>query len=594
MERNVLIAIVLSVIVITVSFIGQSILFPSPEESEQTTQRQAAQEQAQTEEGQTARQQPEAGETATDKTEGTVSQVSGPAGKVVPVEESLSEQKVYVETDVFRAEFTNRGAEMSSILLKKHTADGKPVEMLFNRQTGRNAFELYFGEPIYVKPVDALFNVKKPSENEVEFTRTFQVKQEDGSSGTFTLTKRYVFKPQEYLFELQVGLQSAENTYLPLQFGGTAYSLGFGPQIGPEFENLNGRYSYRKFQVLTDGKRKHKNIKENQIEYVEQSTDWAAIEGKYFTAIGAPRIPQYRVMLSEKQVAGIPEANNMYFVRPVIRSSANTDVYRFYMGPKHNKQLVKYNQPDDNAFGAIGMNLDKLISGNFLGFLQDILKWILTTIYNVIPNYGVAIILLTLIIKIIFWPLTHKGYESTGKMQELSPKVNELKEKYKDDTNKLNQEIGLLYKKEGVNPMGGCLPILVQIPIFISLFWLLNTNFELRNAVFISPWVTDLSSPESIFKLPFTIPLINFSDIRLLPILFLLTQIMMSKMTQTPNSAAGGNMKMIQTMLPVIFFFVLYNMPSGLMLYWTVTNLLTAVQQIMINRKRHRQKAEEK
>jgi YidC/Oxa1 family membrane protein insertase len=231
------------------------------------------------------------------------------------------------------------------------------------------------------------------------------------------------------------------------------------------------------------------------------------------------------------------------------------------------------------------LDLDEVIDqGRILGWLENILKFILVTFYKVIPNYGVAIILLTVFIKIVLFPFTHKSYESTSKMQSIGPKINELREKYKDNPNKMNAEMAAMYKREGINPMGGCLPILFQMPIFIALYGLLNKHFDLRGAVFIEGWITDLSSPETVFTLPFTIPILGWSEIHLLPFLFVGTQLWSSKQMSSGSMTSNNQMKMMTYLMPVMFFFILYDMPSGLLLYWTVTNLLTTAQQMFITR----------
>jgi YidC/Oxa1 family membrane protein insertase len=164
-------------------------------------------------------------------------------------------------------------------------------------------------------------------------------------------------------------------------------------------------------------------------------------------------------------------------------------------------------------------------------------------------------------------------------MQALAPKINELKAKYKDNPTKMNQEMANIYKSEGVNPLGGCLPLLLQMPIFIALYGLLNKHFDLRGAVFIPGWITDLSGPETIFTLPFSIPFLG-SDIHLLPILFALTMVISTKTMQSPGAAGQqGSMKMMMYFMPLFLFFVLYSAPSGLLIYWIMTNVLTMFQQ---------------
>jgi YidC/Oxa1 family membrane protein insertase len=168
-------------------------------------------------------------------------------------------------------------------------------------------------------------------------------------------------------------------------------------------------------------------------------------------------------------------------------------------------------------------------------------------------------------------------------MQTLNPKIEELKAKYKDNPQKMQAETAALYKKEGINPMSGCLPMLIQMPIFFALYGLLNNHFELRGAEFIAGWINDLASPESIISFyPLKLPILGWSDLRLLPFLMLGATFLQQKISQNP-SAGAGQMKMLMLALPLVFFFVLYEMPSGLVLYWTVQNFLSVFQQIYIN-----------
>jgi YidC/Oxa1 family membrane protein insertase len=170
-------------------------------------------------------------------------------------------------------------------------------------------------------------------------------------------------------------------------------------------------------------------------------------------------------------------------------------------------------------------------------------------------------------------------------MQTLSPKIKEIQEKYKDTPQQMNAKMAELYKHEGYNPMSGCLPMLIQFPILIAMYNLFNNHFDIRGAMFIPGWIPDLSLPESVFNFaPHRIPLLGWSDIRLLPFLYVGSQLLTSKITQTPDQQTNSQMKMMLYIMPIMFFFILYDMPSGLTVYWIMSNLFSMIQQLVINK----------
>jgi len=188
-------------------------------------------------------------------------------------------------------------------------------------------------------------------------------------------------------------------------------------------------------------------------------------------------------------------------------------------------------------------------------------------------------------VKLLLWPLMRKSYQSTARMQAINPKVQELREKYKDNQQKMNTEMAALYKKEGVSPLGGCLPMLAQFPFFLAMYGLFNNHFDLRGAVFIPGWITDLSAPEAIVEwISPSLPLLG-TALRALPIIFVGTQLLSTKLTQTPQAnQSNAQMKLMQYGLPIMFFFILYNVPSGLLVYWIFSNVITAGQQYYYNK----------
>ncbi|MDA3939393.1 MAG: membrane protein insertase YidC [Spirochaetia bacterium] len=578
MDKNTLIAVILSVIVITGGFMIQGVLFPS--EPKPIVQK-------------TVQILPE---NTDNNQQATGNAISTPdKSNLVPWEDGDLEpldREIILETELLTVTFSTKGGTVSSLKLKDHLDNGTPLEMIQNGDSGVNAFNIYFGSND-AAAVNQLFYYKKIDAYTHEFYRNFKLNENDLSY--FTLKKTYVFNPNDYMFELHISLENSINEYLPLDFNGYSYTLGFGPQIGPEVEKIGGRYEYRKYYTYENGKLEKNKLK-NNLYSVASNVSWAAIAGKYFTIIGIPDSTQYKITFSDSPIDGINDASELFMSRPVIKSSRNVDVFKFFAGPKLNSALTKYNNPDKNSFGTQDLNLDEVIdTSSWLGWLEWILKKLLVFSYSLVPNYGVAIIIMTLIVKVVLFPFTHKSYESTSRMQALTPKINEIKEKFKDTPTKMNAEMADLYKREKVNPMGGCLPMLLQMPIFIALYGLLTKHFDLRGAVFIQGWITDLSAPESIFYFGnlFQIPFLGWTDIRLLPILFTFTMIISQKLMQSPgaNAAGGSSMKMMTTLMPVMFFFMMYNAPSGLLLYWTITNLFTMIQQKFISSRSKKAKA---
>ena len=575
MDKRTLLAVILSVIVLTISFVIQGMLFPP-----------ASQETPIATESTSGNVTSDGDQSETPVTQradsGTVS------GQVVPQvneDPAVRQEDVVFTTNKYIATFSNAGGVLTSLRLKEHREGTENVEMLISGSGKSPTFDVAFGGPD-ARPVNDLFRYRKGSDNSIEFYRTFSVVDRNtGEPVPFTFRKKYVFTPDDYMIELQITVENSINEVPNLVNSGFAYTLELPPQIGPAFEDLSGQRDYRKFFIYQDGKRKDVNAGKQGSKVIDDRIAWAAVAGKYFTLIAVPDATLYATEFSSEPYEGLIQANKISFSRPPLKSSKNTDIFRFFIGPKLESSLARFNDAEKNGFGTQDLQLDKVQdSSPILGWLEAILKFILLGFYKVIPNYGVAIILLTILTKVVLFPLTHKSIESTSKMQALAPKVEEIKQKYKNSPNKMNQEMAELYKREGANPLGGCLPMLLQIPIFFALYNLLNSHFDLRGSVFIPGWINDLSAPESILSLPFTVPFLNWTDLRLLPFIYVGTQILTSKFTTAPESSANANMKMMMYMMPIVFFFIMYNMPSGLLLYWTMTNILSTAQQIYSTR----------
>ncbi|MCL4546467.1 MAG: membrane protein insertase YidC, partial [Deltaproteobacteria bacterium] len=273
--------------------------------------------------------------------------------------------------------------------------------------------------------------------------------------------------------------------------------------------------------------------------------------------------------------------NSKYFLFSVINPGNNVIynqhnniiIYKFHkkllIAPGKSKQFMYniYAGPKKlSLLNPVGHNIASTLSYGFFSFLSIPLLHILEFFYKFVHNYGLAIILLVLCIRIVFYPLTYTGFKSMKQMQKLTPKINELREKYKDNKADLNKRIMELYKESKVNPLGGCLPMILQIPVFYGLYTTLGTSIQLRNAPLIL-WIHNLAAPDPYY---------------ILPILMGLSMLISQKMNPMVGDPAQAKIMLI---LPVVFTFIFINFPAGLLLYWTVNNILTIVQQYIINKK---------
>ncbi|MDR0452929.1 MAG: membrane protein insertase YidC [Treponema sp.] len=576
MEKNTIIAVVLSVVVITAYTFIQAKFFPveAPASPPAVEAPQAA---------------PAAGAESPALPQSPPPALPGPDAAARAADAGpRQEEHVIIDTPLLRVDLTNAGGDVVSFKLKEHRDSDDYVEMVLSplqygdaAAPAAHAFSIAFGN-LNTRPVDSLFYVNRISDYAVEFYRDGFT---DNAGNRFGLKKRYTFKPDEYMFELAVSLEGDYATPA-LNMNGAAYTLVFGPQIGPRFEKLDGRYDYRQYITYANGKRKEEKVKDaNTPAILNSRVSWAAIAGKYFAFIAIPDATQYEIAFSTRPEPGLPSASRFYMSRPALAASHTTDTYRFYLGPKSQKNLAIYDT-GVNSFNLREMDLSRAASSSgILSPVETALKWSLNLFYRLIPNYGVAIILLTLLVKLLLFPLTKKSSESTLRMQTLAPKIKELQEKYKDSPQQMNAKMAELYKQEGTNPMSGCLPLLIQFPIFIAMYNLFNNHFDLRGAPFIPGWIPDLSVPESVFSFaPHRIPILGWSDIRLLPFIYVGSQLLTGKITQTPDQQGNSQMKMMLYVMPIMFFFILYNVPSGLTVYWIMTNFLSLIQQLIINK----------
>ncbi|QEN04776.1 membrane protein insertase YidC [Thiospirochaeta perfilievii] len=501
-------------------------------------------------------------------------------------ESNYKEELINLDTDVFNVTFNTKGANISSLKLKNYKVDvdrDEEVDLVLQEIDNNSLLDITLSDTVFNK----VFSYEKLDDYTFQFKRTFTLNKNNGNqSSPITLIKTYKFLPDEYMFELKVTIKNSEDTIIPLNSDGSLYSLNVTKQIGPNFEKLDRREDYRKFSVFTDGKRDELKVKRDFLTF-DEKYEWAAIEGKFFTLAIIPDNNNPTIDYSTTNIEG-KISSELNLNRSNLNNSYIEDTYKIYLGPKDKSILEKYNRSDKNGWNLKDTNINKIINFWFLGMF---FMWVLELINALINNFGISIIVLTILIKIILYPFTKKSFESMGKMQTIQPEIKLLQDKYKDDPAKLNAATAELYKKEGVNPLGGCLPMLLQMPIFITFYSLFNEYIGLRGSTFIPGWIIDLSKPEYIFQFGFELPILGWDALRLLPIIYVATQLISMKFTQNnqKGSPAGGasamQTKMMTLGMPIMFFFIMYNQSSGLLLYWITQNVISSAQQIQSKKK---------
>jgi len=502
----------------------------------------------------------------------------------------LSEETFTVETEKLIVKFTNRGGDVISYLLKDHIdSDTKlPIEMADNISEKNRAFALSLGNEDN-SIVNDIFTAKKINDTTIGFFKKYSIKNDDGTKGEFTLVKTYTFDNSDYVFKLDITIAPGEN-FKGLKFDDRAYSLRSSPQIGPLYNPKINRYENRQF-ISYNGKNKKRIILgNNQTKNYDKEWQWISMAGKYFEVLTYPANKENmnsKVVYSSK--SDLSEKTNAQAIisRKAIDESGSNDVYYIYVGPRNEKDLRIYNVPENNVWKLDGVRFDDSIqTTGFLSWLEVVLKFLLELINKAVHNWGISIIILTALLKFAMFPITAKTAKSTVKMQEVQPKIQALQEKYRDNPQKLNEQTMKLYKEVGYNPVSGCLPMLFQFVILFAMYNLFNNYFEFRGASFIPGWISDLSTGDHVKTLGFNIPFIG-NQIRLLPVIYVISQLLFGKITQNGGTAAGqnaGQMKMMMYGMPILFFFLFYNAPSGLLLYWTVSNLIQLGQQLVINK----------
>jgi YidC/Oxa1 family membrane protein insertase len=529
-NKNIIIALVLMLAI----WVGGNMLFPGSQPPA-------------TDEGTVTRQSSEQAPVAAEAPE-----FPAPARLENLPEASRQEREVVVETENYQAVFTSSGGRLKAFHLKQYrdtpAADSPQVSLVEAeksalatlRTTGLDGFDLLSEANFSLASDESLIALASGEERQIVFSAA--------TAQGLRVDKIYTVRNGRYDLDLQVRI-----TNLAAQPLRGAINLSL---VQPWDESMaEGRYTFVGPAVLDDGKvhtYKVEDLEEKPVQHGAEAV-WTLFERKYFMLAAVPLADageRYRI-----DKVGETVVNSIVSAERVLNPGEGAQFdYLLYFGPR-----------DLEILKNIDHQLEKAIDFGFFGVIARPLLVVLKFFYQYVGNYGLAIILLTFIIKMLFWPLTQKSYQSMKGMQNLQPQMQKIREKFKTDKERMNREIMELYKNNRVNPMGGCLPMVVQIPVFFALYKVLLGTIELRHSPFIF-WIQDLSAKDPYYITPIIMGVTMF------------VQQKMSPSTMDPNQAK------IFMFMPIIFTFMFLNFPSGLVLYWMVNNLLTILQQWFVNR----------
>ncbi|QWD12576.1 membrane protein insertase YidC [Polynucleobacter paneuropaeus] len=470
-------------------------------------------------------------------------------------------EKFVLENDVLRLEISSTGANViDAKLLKELNADQKPVE-LFQYTPAHK----YFARSGLI----AIGNPDLPNH-----TSAFKLQQagKDGSGRPFLvlaserngvkLEKTFLLNPGSYVIDVGHRVTQSNSNPNPLVLYTEIVRDGTSePKVGP----FGGAFSASTFTgpaAYTENDKFRKvnfeDIEKSKAEVPKQipagQSGWVAMVQHYFASAWIPGDKVARDIYADKVDVNLYRIGMQIPLGTIDKGATVVEKARLFVGPQEEKMLE-----------GIAPGLELLKDYGYLTILAKPIFWLLAKIQSYVGNWGWSIILLTILIKLAFFPLSAASYKSMARMKEVQPRLVAMKEQYKGDPQKLNQAMMEMYKKEKINPVGGCLPVVIQIPVFISLYWVLLSSVETRGAPWIG-WIHDLSVPDPYY---------------ILPIVMAISMFVQTKLNPTPPDPIQAK---VMLYMPIVFSIMFFFFPAGLVLYWVVNNMLSIAQQWQINK----------
>ena len=468
----------------------------------------------------------------------------------------LAGQRISVSTDLYKADIDTTGGDLRRLELLKHRAaendksnfvllDDSAKPMTYVAQTGLIGTDLPTHKAVFTSPATSYQLLDGKESLEVRLS---------WSGNGVTVDKIYTFHRNKYAIDVNYEIKNGSSTAItPVVYYQIVHDdqSNQGSKLMPSFTGGTYFTDATKFKKLA-----FKDMAKEPLK-VSSNDGWVGLLQHYFVSAWIPKDGLAREFYSEKLNDHIFRIGSKSTLSTIAPGASLVVPARLYSGPQTKDDLI-----------ATAPGLEYTVDYGWLKMVASPLFWLLSLIHSLVHNWGVAIILLTLLIKAAFYPLSAKSYRSMAQMRELAPRLEQMKQKFGDDRQKMQQAMMELYKTEKINPMSGCLPILIQIPVFISLYWMLLGAIELRHAPFFG-WIQDLSAVDPYY---------------ILPIIMGASMIIQTKLNPKPTDPIQAKVMMF---MPIIFSVFFFFFPAGLVLYWVVNNIISIWQQWYVNKSIH-------
>lgn len=478
--------------------------------------------------------------------ESKVSQVATQSQKTAISKRDLDKELSSFEESISEETPLNLATEKSDYIFSESTA--ALIDTVFTEyQTAE--FSLKYG--FLIKDEDLLFRERSSGHNKISFVHR------DGGK---EIKKDFIFDGDTYGGEFILKIKNMSNLKLKMDIPLVLGVMNFKDPLQSRFQSV--------FVSTKDRERHVSPKKEIEIE----GAQIVGLRDKYFCLIVQSDYPEEQSSVYVKRLNGKESEVGLFLDDLALQPEEETTIkFQIYLGPQDLDQINLVNK----GWGSI------VHYGTF-DFISQLLLQLLTFFHNIVHNWGLAIIMLSFSVYLILFPITLKQMRSMKGMQVLQPRIEELRKQHKDDPKKLNKETMELWKEHKVNPFGGCLPLILQMPVFFALYQALARSVALKGANFL--WIKDLSEPDKLFKLPFTLPILG-SYFNILPIMMALLMVFQQKITMGRGGAGSAEQQKVMMMvMPLMFGIIFYNMPAGLVLYWFTNSLLMTMYQFKINR----------